>query len=222
MNRRNRWLVGLAALVLVAAAVFASVKPADAGGMGGITVQETRVCLNGIRFRAVASDPAALNRVMTAETFHGHVGAPVNLAATGTSHVFVAVHQARIFEISYPANTFTVGEPVTYSVLAQDGSGYGGGVFATAENCDTNVLVRGQQAAIYTTDGDRLMLRAGPGRGFAVLEQLPSDTVVTLLDGPQWTGAFTWWRVQAPDGQTGWVVESVYDRGMLIRTLLPL
>ncbi len=222
MNRRNQWLLGVASLVLVAAAVFAGVKPADAGGMGGINVQAARVCLNGIRFWGTAADPAALYRTMTAQIFHGHVGAATNPAGIGSSRRFFAVNQTAKFTIVYPMNTFTVGEPVTYSVLARDGSGYGGGVVGYVENCDTYTLIRGQQATVYTTEGDRLMLRSGPGRGFAVLEQLPMDAVVTLLDGPQWTGAFTWWRVRAPDGQEGWVVESVYDRGMLIRTLLPL
>ncbi len=135
MRQVQRFLLGLVAVALVATAVFLGAKPADAGGMGGIAVRPARVCLNGVRFTGTATDPAALNRKMTAMIFHGHVGAPINLAATGNTRVFTVVGQTRSFAIFYATNTFTLGEPVTYSVLTSDGSGYGGGQFAYVEKC---------------------------------------------------------------------------------------
>ena len=131
----QRFLLGLVAIMLVSTAVLLGAKPVDAGGMGGIDVRPARVCLNGIRFTGTATDPAALNRKMTAKIFHGHVGTPINLAATGNTAVFTVVGQTRSFAIFYPTNTFTLGEPVTYSVLTSDGSGYGGGQFGYVQKC---------------------------------------------------------------------------------------
>jgi hypothetical protein len=81
----QRLLLGLITTALAAAVIFLGVKPADAGGMGGIAVRPARACLNGIRFTGTATDPAALNRTMTAKIFHGHVGTPINLARPKTS-----------------------------------------------------------------------------------------------------------------------------------------
>jgi hypothetical protein len=131
----RRFLLGLVAVALVTTAVILGAKPVDAGGMGGIAVRPVRVCLNGVRFTGTATDPAALNRKMTARIFRGHVGVPVNLAATGNTTVFTAVGQTRSFAIFYPTTTFTLGEPVTYSVLTSDGSGYGGGQFGYVQKC---------------------------------------------------------------------------------------
>ena len=131
----KRILPGLLLIAAITLTAMLGAKPADAGGMGGINVRPATVCLNGIRFTGTATDPAALNRTMTAQIFAGHVGAPINLKATGNSRVFTAVGQTRSFAIYYPANTFHVGDPVTYSVLSSDGSGYGGGQFGYVSKC---------------------------------------------------------------------------------------
>jgi hypothetical protein len=131
--KRALWMLAIAAIVFTA--VFVGNRPASAGGMGGIAVRPARVCLNGVNFAGRATDPNALNRTMVAKIFMGHVGSPFPLVATGNSHVYNAVGQVRWFSIHYPANTFQVGDPVTYSVLANDNSGYGGGQFGYVEKC---------------------------------------------------------------------------------------
>jgi hypothetical protein len=132
--KRLLWIAIVGVVVLTS--VLMNNQPASAGGMGGVAVQSVRVCLNGLRFTGTLTDANAANRKMTAKIFHGHVGVPLNLAATGSTRVFTVVGQTQLFAIYYPTNTFQVGEEVTYSVLTSDGSGYGGGQFATVQKCN--------------------------------------------------------------------------------------
>ena len=137
LNKSTRLLFALTIIAVIGVMSFVSVKPASAGGSGGIAVRPAKVCRNGIYFTGTDTDAAALNRPMTAEIFHGHVGVPINLAATGTTRTFTVVGQTHSFSIHYPSNTFAIGEDVTYSVLSHDGSGYGGGQFGVVQNCHT-------------------------------------------------------------------------------------
>jgi uncharacterized protein YraI len=72
----------------------------------------------------------------------------------------------------------------------------------------------GGQARVYTTDGDRANMRSGPGTNFSVVEQVPNETIVSVLEGPQNAGGFVWWRVQTATN-SGWVVESADDLRVL-------
>jgi Bacterial SH3 domain len=83
------------------------------------------------------------------------------------------------------------------------------------------VLTVGKLAIVNTTQGDKLRVRSGPGRSFAVVAMLDKGTLVTLLEGPRDADGLTWWRIRAPSGAEGWVVESVEDNGQRIQTLLP-
>lgn len=65
------------------------------------------------------------------------------------------------------------------------------------------------QAVVFTTEGDRLNLRSGPGLEFEILAKLERDTVVTLLEGPRKNDGYNWWRVQTSTGEIGWAVERV-------------
>jgi uncharacterized protein YgiM (DUF1202 family) len=79
------------------------------------------------------------------------------------------------------------------------------------------VLHIGGQARVFVTD-EGLKLRSGPGTTYRIIENLPSGTLVTLLNGPQITATYTWWYVQSPNGNVGWVVEAADN----IETLIPI
>lgn len=63
-------------------------------------------------------------------------------------------------------------------------------------------------AVIFTTEGDRLNLRSGPGLSFEIVDKLQRDTMVRLLEGPRKADGYAWWRVQTGDVE-GWAVERV-------------
>ena len=107
----------------------------EAAGLGGVTTSVSRVCLNGLYFTGTADIPEVLNRDMESYILRGHVGVLTNIEAQGNTHIFTSVGETATFFVSYPATTFTIGEDVTYTALANDGSGYGGGQFATVEDC---------------------------------------------------------------------------------------
>jgi cell wall-associated NlpC family hydrolase len=62
----------------------------------------------------------------------------------------------------------------------------------------------GGQAVVITTEGDRLTVRSGAGRQFAVVGSLAEGTVVAVLDGPQVSAdGIAWLKIQG-SGITGW------------------
>jgi hypothetical protein len=79
----------------------------------------------------------------------------------------------------------------------------------------------GDIARVHTTEGDTLNVRAAPGGD--VLIALVSGSRVTITGGPRWYDGLRWWRIQTPNGVSGWAVESVTDdQGQPLRTLLPI
>lgn len=70
-------------------------------------------------------------------------------------------------------------------------------------------LAVNQPARVYTTEGDRLNLRSGPGLNFAIVGKLDKETTVILLEGPRKANGLAWWRVRTADGLEGWSVERV-------------
>ncbi|MBZ0282806.1 MAG: tetratricopeptide repeat protein [Anaerolineae bacterium] len=84
-----------------------------------------------------------------------------------------------------------------------------GQVESNDEAFDTFDLKVDTQAVVFTTEGDRLNLRSGPGLEFEILVKLERDTVVTLLEGPRKNDGYNWWRVQTVAGEIGWAVERV-------------
>lgn len=62
---------------------------------------------------------------------------------------------------------------------------------------------------VFTTEGDRLNLRSGPGLSFEIVDKLQRDTVVRLLEGPRKADGYAWWRVRTAEGSEGWAVERV-------------
>jgi len=85
----------------------------------------------------------------------------------------------------------------------------------------TGALTVGGAATVNTTQGDKLNVRSGPGRAFSIVARLDAGTRVTLLEGPRSADGLTWWRVRAPSGAEGWVIESIVDQGAVIQTLIP-
>ena len=70
-------------------------------------------------------------------------------------------------------------------------------------------LFVGERAEVFTTEGDRLNLRSGPGLRFEILGKLDKGAFVTLLEGPRKQDGLAWWKVRTADGAEGWAVERV-------------
>jgi tetratricopeptide (TPR) repeat protein/uncharacterized protein YgiM (DUF1202 family) len=77
-----------------------------------------------------------------------------------------------------------------------------------------------EKAVVYTTEGDRLNVRSGPGRSFEIVTKLERDSAVTLIEGPRRADGLAWWRVQTADGVEGWAVERVDEEQTLQLSLL--
>lgn len=75
-------------------------------------------------------------------------------------------------------------------------------------------------AQVYTTEGDRLNLRAQPGLSSDILTKLEKGTLVTLLEGPRKEDGLQWWRIRTPEGLEGWSVERVDEEQTLRMALL--
>lgn len=84
----------------------------------------------------------------------------------------------------------------------------------------TYKLFVGEKAEVYTTEGDRLNLRSGPGLDYEILGKLEKGTVVTLVEGPRKAEGYAWWFIRTDDGQEGWSVERVEEEQTLQLALL--
>lgn len=89
-----------------------------------------------------------------------------------------------------------------------------------AGSFSTYALYVDETAEVYTTEGDRLNLREGPGLDFEIVGRLERGTLVTLLEGPRKRDGYAWWRVRTEDGQEGWSVERVEEEQTLQMALL--
>jgi hypothetical protein len=68
-------------------------------------------------------------------------------------------------------------------------------------------LALGYAVWVNVVRNDHLNLRYDPVVGNNIIEQMDDGTVVILLEGPVQAGSYVWWRVRAPSGNEGWVVE---------------
>jgi hypothetical protein len=64
-----------------------------------------------------------------------------------------------------------------------------------------------------TINNSGVNLRPDASTTGTALEQLNNGDVVTIVAGPTNDGTYTWWQVTAPDGQTGWVVDTYLTPG---------
>jgi uncharacterized protein YgiM (DUF1202 family) len=85
---------------------------------------------------------------------------------------------------------------------------------------ETYVLIQGELANVYTTEGDRLNLRSGPGLNFDIVDRLEKWTQVTLLEGPFKADGYAWWKVVTDGGVEGWAVERVDNEQTLQLALI--
>lgn len=110
---------------------------------------------------------------------------------------------------------------VGYIATAADYADWGqiGDVVFAADTPTPNApaLQIGGTAVVNTISGDNLIVRIGPGTGFAVAGRLQSGTRVTLIDGPQQGSGLQWWYISTETGLNGWVAEIAEN----VRTLLP-
>lgn len=144
--------------------------------------------------------------------------------ATHTDTTIWASPTARNSRIAWVGNMTEPGLPVApaYTPWAQlappiTGSGTTGGGEIVVEPVEA-VLHVGGTAVIRTTEGDQLNMRSAAGTQFAIVEKLSDGAQVEVLEGPVSASDFTWWRVRAPSGQAGWVVEYADNEQTLVAT----
>jgi hypothetical protein len=61
--------------------------------------------------------------------------------------------------------------------------------------------------AQVTTQYQFINLRDGPGLGSETIGQLANGTVVTILEGPEASDGYTWWKIDDGQGNVGWAAE---------------
>ena len=67
------------------------------------------------------------------------------------------------------------------------------------------VVSPGIQVTVIGTGGQQLSLRAGAGQSQARLRILTEGTRLTVLEGPEASDGYNWWKVRTEDGVEGWV-----------------
>lgn len=65
----------------------------------------------------------------------------------------------------------------------------------------------GPNVAALVTAPAGLNLRQAPSSGGALIVQLATGQTVTVVEGPTEAEGFTWWRIDAGNGQSGWVAQ---------------
>jgi hypothetical protein len=66
-------------------------------------------------------------------------------------------------------------------------------------------VMTGGQVVVQGTEGQQLRLRAGPALTQETLRIVEEGTILKVLEGPEASDGFQWWKVQTDDGATGWV-----------------
>jgi len=61
-----------------------------------------------------------------------------------------------------------------------------------------------------------LAVRSGAGNNFDLVVNLPNETLVEIVDGPEDVQGVQWWKVRSSDGRTGWVAGETDGRANLI------
>jgi hypothetical protein len=77
-----------------------------------VSVESVMICRDGATFFGQAMTAAALDSSMTGQIFNEGG----ELVATGNGVVFIHLHELRGFTITYPADTFKVGETVRFAI----------------------------------------------------------------------------------------------------------
>jgi tetratricopeptide (TPR) repeat protein/uncharacterized protein YraI len=170
-------------------------------------------------------------------TFDGSAGQNLNVAARANLNLFLDPLIVLLDESGTPIASdddsglnldaviagFELPEDGEYTLLVSHaGGGTDGAVTVTlslngepSKEFSVYTLNVGQEARIYTTEGDRLNLRSGPGLNFDIVGKLDRESTVTLLEGPRKKDGLAWWRVRTIDGVEGWSVERVDEEQTL-------
>lgn len=83
----------------------------------------------------------------------------------------------------------------------------------------TSIVIKKPVFATIYPFSDVLNVRRSPSDSSNegnVVDRLKEGERVEILDGPQRTGEFTWWKVRTPRGKEGWCVENVKGYQTLI------
>ena len=123
---------------------------------------------------------------------------------------------------------YVISEAGQYTLLlSHAGGGYDGRVNVTIDiggeivtQFEVYNLFVSEKAEVYSTGGDRLNLRSGPGLDFEIVDKLEMGELVTLLEGPHKSDGYAWWRVRNDEGVIGWAVERVEGEQTLQLALL--
>jgi hypothetical protein len=62
---------------------------------------------------------------------------------------------------------------------------------------------------IQVTEGTSARLRAAPNG--AVVGSVPDDEQVQVLQGREFVDGISWIQIRVPDGQVGWIAESLVE-----------
>lgn len=65
-------------------------------------------------------------------------------------------------------------------------------------------IVPGATVEVYNTGNQTLRLRSRATTSSDVLENLRPGTELVVLEGPEQSGGYTWWKVRTPGGKEGW------------------
>ena len=85
-----------------------------------------------------------------------------------------------------------------YYVTANAVNGYVAGQYLTAVG-----FVVGDDVAI---NSNNVNVRSGAGTGYAVIDQLNTGAIATVIGGPSTANGYTWYRIQYAGSLTGWTV----------------
>lgn len=96
----------------------------------------------------------------------------------------------------------TPGASAAAGASAAPGGASGGGQPGAAPGSSP---AAGTLYTIVTNNGQSLVIREGPGRGFARITSLPSGTIVEVIEGPQAADGFNWVRIRTAEVE-GWCV----------------
>ncbi|MFC2046228.1 SH3 domain-containing protein [Chloroflexota bacterium] len=65
-------------------------------------------------------------------------------------------------------------------------------------------IAPGAVVIVQGTRGAGLNIRAEPSSKARIVTSAKEGAEVTVLEGPEQAGGYTWWKVSAPDGKEGW------------------
>jgi hypothetical protein len=123
--------IALVVVILMAVLMLPIHDRTQAGG-GGILVNGTEICLNGVRFEATLVDVIAQNHPMETAVYTLN---PYLEIAFGADHEFTYIGETRTFTIAYPSSTFEAGDTISIALQTLDGALAGGGGIYTVNDC---------------------------------------------------------------------------------------